>query len=82
VKSIAAATGAGGLFAGVAAGGTPALAVVGALALLILIALCWTISDHKRARNLVSIISALRPPDDPTPPSEPRPRRMRSARRR
>ena len=60
MRSGALLTGLGGLVTAAAAAGQQALIGVGVIALLLLILLCWTVSNGSRTKNLVSIIVALR----------------------
>ena len=53
-------SGLGGLVTAAAAAGQQALIGVGVIAMLLIILLCWTVSNRSRTRNLVSIILALR----------------------
>jgi hypothetical protein len=70
-------TGLGGLITAAAAAGHDTLIGVGAVALLVIAVLCWTVSKRSRTRNMVSIISALRRSGPRNPPGRRGPPRGR-----
>ena len=61
--------GALGAVASAAAAGRPALAGLGAVVVLLIGVLCWTLTDRDRTANLVAILGALRAPAPPAAPS-------------